>query len=330
MNVAAALLILMASLIGVCRSFRWGAGNRAKAPSTSLSRFLCAAIDDNVNTSPASIKPPESWNLKGLKAETSRNYLRAFKKVGKLSERRDKAQKLYDEIMSKESMTDEDFERIPNPEAIMVEINDMRARLDRLNVLELGLKEIRTNADPKFKDMVTLAIELGVGDTAPARAPVGPKKPKGKPQPPRKPYWVYISQDKIPIRVGRSSADNDILSCNPDFRDSRNWWLHTAGSAGSHVVIRSTDDNLPSKHYETLYDAALLAASKSKGGGGRVPVHYVRCRQVSKPKGAKDGLVYLNGDIGSITVDMKASAKRLEKLIETKTTRPEDDPPDGE
>ena len=41
-------------------------------------------------------------------------------------------------------------------------------------------------------------------------------------------------------------------------------WLHVANNPGSHVVIRSVDDNLPTLYPETLKDAALLAGVNSK------------------------------------------------------------------
>jgi hypothetical protein len=43
-----------------------------------------------------------------------------------------------------------------------------------------------------------------------------------------------------------------------------------------------------------------------------------RCRNVSKPKGSKPGLVQLNGDVATIRIDVKAESKRLERLEKTK------------
>lgn len=61
----------------------------------------------------------------------------------------------------------------------------------------------------------------------------GPKKVKGKPLPPRKPYHIYTGLDGLEIRVGRGASDNDELSCNPEHRDGADWWMHVAGCAGS-------------------------------------------------------------------------------------------------
>ena len=97
-----------------------------------------------------------------------------------------------------------------------------------------------------------------------------------------------------------------------------NWWMHVAGYPGSHVVVRTEDDDVMLNHRETIRDAALLTAVNSKAKkGGRVPVSLVRCRHVSKPKGAKPGLVYLSGgDITTISVNLKEETARLERLEE--------------
>ena len=61
---------------------------------------------------------------------------------------------------------------------------------------------------------------------------------------------------------------------------------------------------------------------RERGGGrqgpqrGKVGVSYVRCRQVSKPSGAKAGLVQLSGDVGVLKVDVAAAGERLARLAE--------------
>ena len=120
--------------------------------------------------------------------------------------------------------------------------------------------------------------------------------------------------------MGRTSKDNDEVSCNPEHRDNADWWLHVSGCPGSHVIIRSHDDALQSTAPETVVDAAVLAVVNSKAANakGRVKVNLIRARNVSKPFGAKPGLVRLSGDIYTVSVDVKAEAKRLQRLLETK------------
>merc|ERR1711871_1310751 len=157
--------------------------------------------------------------------------------------------------------------------------------------------------------------ELGLNDQPPPREPKSCRKQKGpRKQAPRKPYNLYRSLDGIEIRVGRSSSDNDQLSCSPECRDLDDWWMHVSGSPGSHVVIRCHDDDFPNKYEETLADAALLAAQYSKGNkSGRVPVSLTRCRCVSKPQGFVAGMVRLIGAVGTVYVDVEREKKRLKR-----------------
>jgi predicted ribosome quality control (RQC) complex YloA/Tae2 family protein len=101
----------------------------------------------------------------------------------------------------------------------------------------------------------------------------------------------FVSPDGFTILVGKSAADNDLLSlklCEPwDF------WLHLAGDSGSHVVVRNPDrlDKLPR---ETERFAAALAAGYSKArDAGRVVVHLARGADVSKRRGQPPGEVTL-------------------------------------
>ena len=89
----------------------------------------------------------------------------------------------------------------------------------------------------------------------------GPKKKKGPSSTaPRLPYNAFATESGVEIRVGRRASDNDLLSCDSRYRDGPDWWLHAAGCPGSHVVIRSHDDNLPSNDADAVRDAACLAA----------------------------------------------------------------------
>ncbi len=93
------------------------------------------------------------------------------------------------------------------------------------------------------------------------------------------------------IIIGKSAAGNDYLTqsiARPD-----DLWLHAEGLPGSHVLVRNPrKSDIPQ---EILLHAASLAARHSKGRqSGKVPVTYTLARYVSKPKGAKPGLVVLS------------------------------------
>lgn len=94
------------------------------------------------------------------------------------------------------------------------------------------------------------------------------------------------------ILVGRGARENDHLT----FREARpdDLWLHAAGYAGSHVVIRRPDRDtvVPPEVVEV---AARLAAwhSKAREAGGKVEVHLCRAGDVRKRPGAPAGEVLL-------------------------------------
>lgn len=94
------------------------------------------------------------------------------------------------------------------------------------------------------------------------------------------------------ILVGKGDADNDHLTFG--VAEPRDLWLHVAGPAGSHVVVRNPDglDELPRPVVER---AAELAAwhSKARGARGKVEVHVCRVADVRKPRGFAPGQVQL-------------------------------------
>jgi predicted ribosome quality control (RQC) complex YloA/Tae2 family protein len=93
------------------------------------------------------------------------------------------------------------------------------------------------------------------------------------------------------VLVGRTARDNDVLTFQ--IASQRDFWLHVAGSPGSHVIVRNPE-GLESLPRETLRYAAALAARHSKArDAGRVTVHVARVKDVTKPRGAPPGQVSL-------------------------------------
>jgi predicted ribosome quality control (RQC) complex YloA/Tae2 family protein len=94
------------------------------------------------------------------------------------------------------------------------------------------------------------------------------------------------------VLVGKGDADNDHLTFG--VAEPHDLWLHVAGPAGSHVVIRNPEklDEVPRGVTER---AAELAAwhSKARGARGKVEVHLCRVADVSKPRGFPPGQVLL-------------------------------------
>jgi len=106
-----------------------------------------------------------------------------------------------------------------------------------------------------------------------------------------RPYRTYPI-DGFEILVGKGDAENDILSFQ--VAEPGDFWLHAAGYAGSHVLIKNPDllDDPPAP---VLEQAARLAAwhSKARGGRGKVEVHWCRASDLRKPGRFPAGKVLL-------------------------------------
>ena len=113
------------------------------------------------------------------------------------------------------------------------------------------------------------------------------RKQKGeKPLPP-----LEYHAGGFTILVGRNNKQNDVLTLKT--ADKNDLWFHAKDIPGSHTVI-VTEGREPDE--DTILFAASLAAAHSKAcEAGKVPVDYTKIRYVSKPQGAKPGMViYVN------------------------------------
>lgn len=105
------------------------------------------------------------------------------------------------------------------------------------------------------------------------------------------PPLEYRSGSGFRILVGRNNKQNDKLTLRQ--ADKNDLWFHTKDIPGSHTVL-VCDGREPDE--EAILYAASLAAGHSKSkDAGKVPVDYTKIRYVSKPQGAKPGMViYVN------------------------------------
>ena len=110
-------------------------------------------------------------------------------------------------------------------------------------------------------------------------------------RPPEPKCWIYRTPDGWLIYAGKTDADNDLLSLR--FARTGEHWFHINGMPGSHVLLRApegTENTEASK--ELLEKAAAVAAWHSKArNGGWCTVSTCLAQNVSKPRGAKPGLV---------------------------------------
>jgi predicted ribosome quality control (RQC) complex YloA/Tae2 family protein len=134
---------------------------------------------------------------------------------------------------------------------------------------------------------------------------------KGGPQPPRKPYRVFVSADGRRILAGKGGRDNDETTLK--VAGPHDLFLHVRGMPGSHVIVPLRRDEEVLE--QTLLDAATIAMHYSKARSARsCEVTYTRRKHVSKPKGAKAGLVRVQQEK---VLQLRREPDRLARLLMT-------------
>ncbi len=119
----------------------------------------------------------------------------------------------------------------------------------------------------------------------------------------------FYSEDGYQVLVGRNNRQNDRLTTQVASEDDL--WVHTRKIAGSHVIVRNhrTDREIPET---TIHEAALLAAYYSQARQSKnVPVDFTTIKNVSKPKGAKPGIVYYDNHSTLYVTPEKDKIKKI-------------------
>jgi predicted ribosome quality control (RQC) complex YloA/Tae2 family protein len=165
--------------------------------------------------------------------------------------------------------------------------------------LEAFLVALEDDAQPLAE------LEARLGELTPRPQPL----PGRREQPRREPYRTVLGTGERPIFVGKSAADNDVLTTK--VARPHDLWLHARGAAGSHVVVPlEKGESIPS---QLLVDAATLAAHFSDARGEeKVEVVYADKRFVRKPRGAPAGQVSLDRES---TMLLRLEPARLARLL---------------
>ena len=116
----------------------------------------------------------------------------------------------------------------------------------------------------------------------------------------------YISSDGFDIYVGKNNIQNEELTFK--VANGSDWWFHAKGQAGSHVIVKSGNTELPDRTFE---EAAALAAWYSKGRKApKVDIDYIQRKHIKKVNGAKPGFVIYHTNY-SMTIAPDISSVRL-------------------
>lgn len=160
-------------------------------------------------------------------------------------------------------------------EALSTLTNQVKEEIDHLESIQASL-DIALSED----DLIQIKEELI--ESGYIRRKGGGKKIKCHSRP-----FHYINKDGFHIYVGKNNFQNDELTFK--FASGNDWWFHTKGIPGSHVVVKSEGNPLPDGTFE---DAARLAAYYSKARGqDKVEIDYTEKKNVKKPNAGKPGFV---------------------------------------
>ena len=163
-------------------------------------------------------------------------------------------------------------------EALTEQIADTRSEIEHLesvsNALDIAL------AESDLAQIKEELMEYGYIKKHYDRRKGQKAQSKSKP-------FHYVTEDGYDIYVGKNNFQNDELTFK--FATGNDWWFHAKKMAGSHVVVKSKDSELPDHIFEI---AGQLAAYYSKGRTApKVEIDYIQKKQVKKPAGAKPGFV---------------------------------------
>ncbi len=177
------------------------------------------------------------------------------------------------------------------------------ARGEETAAAERALEALLVDLEDDAQELPELEARLA------ALTPRPQPPPSRREQPRREPYRTVLGTGERPIFVGKSAADNDVLTTK--VARPHDLWLHARGVAGSHVVVPlEKGEAVPS---QLLVDAATLAAHFSDARGeDKVEVVYADKRFVRKPRGAPAGQVTLDRES---TMLLRLEPERLARLL---------------
>lgn len=121
---------------------------------------------------------------------------------------------------------------------------------------------------------------------------------------------VYVTADGLEVWVGKNDEGNDVLSTR--LARGTDLFFHLEGNPGSHVILRTggKGEDAPA---ESVLDAAELAVHFSKAkNAARASVHVAPIKHVSKPSGAKPGLVAVSR---GKTIQLRREPERLARML---------------
>lgn len=119
----------------------------------------------------------------------------------------------------------------------------------------------------------------------------------------------FVNEEGFHFYVGKNNFQNDTLSTK--FANGGDWWFHAKDIAGSHVIVKSNNQELPDHTYE---QAAALAAYFSKDKDSpKVSVDYTLKKNLKKPNGTPPGYVIYHTNYSMMVTPSLEGLKQLDE-----------------
>lgn len=185
---------------------------------------------------------------------------------------------------------DEQLSARENAQKYFDRYNKMKRTFEALSELTLETKKeidhlesVSTSLDIALKeeDLTEIKNELTEYGFIKKHGPAG-KKVKVTSRP-----FHYLTTDGFHVYVGKNNYQNEELTFK--IATGNDWWFHSKGIPGSHVIVKSEGKELSDRTFE---EAASLAAYYSKGRNqDKVEIDYIQKKNVKKVTGAAPGFV---------------------------------------
>ena len=172
--------------------------------------------------------------------------------------------------------SDVSSKKVESTKKEVLELSSLQSRCDEII-------RSKVEPDPELLDLLQSTLKKYSIDTQPR-----PEKPG---QHTEKVPYRHIHIDGWDIYIGKTDTQNDELSIH--FAKPSDIWLHVAGHAGSHVVIRRTkNEEVPPR--DVLEKCAAMAVWFSKAKHTSYSeVHYTEARFVRKRRHSPPGEVQI-------------------------------------
>lgn len=167
---------------------------------------------------------------------------------------------------------------------------------------EIGhLESISTSLDIALTEDDLVQIKEELAEYGYIKRKRTDKKAKIKSKP-----FHYLSSDGYHIYVGKNNYQNEELTFK--FATGNDWWFHAKGMPGSHVIVKSNNEELPDRVFE---EAGKLAGYYSNGrDSDKIEIDYLQRKNVKKPNGSVPGFVVYYTNY-SLTIHPDISSLKL-------------------